>query len=379
MPDINRSIDIERILAKKSCLLLGPRQVGKSWLIRNQLAGHKVYNLLEVETYRALSQSPGLIRRELSAKDKVIVIDEIQKLPELLDEIQLMIEENGIKFLLTGSSARKLKRKGVNLLGGRARSLMFHPLVMSELKDHFDLERALSRGLIPSIFFSSSYWSDLKDYVSSYLREEIAIETAIRSLPAFSRFLDVAALCNSQQISFTSIGNDAQVAPTTVREYFQVLEDTLVARRLPAWRESKKRKAVATSKYYFFDVGVVRFLQGRKHLSRDTAEFGEALETYLFHELSSYVDYVSEEPLSYWRSTSGYEVDFILGEHTAIELKSARRISPAHLKGLKALGEEEVFKNLIMVSFDERERLVDGIKIMPLNRFLTDLWDGRFC
>lgn len=378
LPEISRILDIENTLSRKSCLLLGPRQTGKSWLIRQRFPSSKVFNLLDLDTYRALSQRPRLIRDESPSDDSVVIIDEIQKIPELLDEVHLAIEERRLRFLLTGSSARKLKKAGVNLLGGRARTVFFHPLVRAELRKHFNLKQALSHGLLPAIYFSTSARDDLKDYVETYLREEIAIETSIRSLPVFSRFLDVAALCNSQLINFTEIGNDAQIPPTTIREYFSVLEDTLIARLLPAWKESKKRKAFSTSKFYFFDVGVVRYLQGRTELAENTTEFGEALETYLFHELSAYVDYISGEQLCYWRSTSGIEVDFLLGDHTAIEVKATRRVTPKHMRGLEALREENVFKNYILVSQDSRERVVNGIEVVTIESFLDKLWDGKW-
>ncbi len=198
----------------------------------------------------------------------------------------------------------------------------------------------MERGLLPSVYFSDDPRADLQAYAGSYFQEEIAAEGATRNLPAFSRFLKVTALCNSQIVNFTNISNDAQVARTTVYEYFDILKDTMIVYELPAWRKSKKRKPLASSKYYFFDVGVVSVLQGRK-FRPDTPEFGEAFETYLMHELISYSDYVSGENLSYWRSTSGFEVDFIIGDHTAVEVKAKENLSASDLKPLRALSEEK--------------------------------------
>lgn len=376
--DIKRFLDLNAILSRKSCLLLGPRQTGKSWLIRQLFPDAPIYNLLRQADFRDLSRRPALVHEALRDKQRLVVIDEIQKLPELLDEVHLAIEEKGIRFLLTGSSARKLRRQGTNLLGGRARTINFHPLARIELKEKFDLNRALSIGLLPSIYFSPEPAEDLSDYIETYLKEEIAIETEIRNLPAFSRFLDVAALCNGRMINFTEIGSDAQVAPSTVREYFEVLESTLIAKRLPAWTESKKRKPISTSKFYFFDVGVVRFLQGRKSLDENSAEFGEAFETYIFHELRAFTSYLRNEPLNYWRSTAGHEVDFILGGHTAIEVKASTKVNERHLRNLKALEEERVFKNLLLISRDEREQQISGIQLMNYRAFLDRLWDGEF-
>jgi predicted AAA+ superfamily ATPase len=276
---------------------------------------------LDSATYLTLSRDPGRIAEELTPQDHVVVIDEIQRLPELLNEVHRIIEERGIRFLLTGSSARKLRRGGVNLLGGRARTKYLHPLTFHELAGRFDLLRALNRGLLPSIYFSDDFCADLQSYVGSYLQQEIMAEGMTRNVLAFSRLLKVAAICNGTIVNFTNVGNDAQVARTTVHEYFEILKDTLVLHELPAWRKSLRRKPLASSKYYFFDVGVAAALQGRQ-FQPETPEFGQAFETWLMHELTCYRDYKSQEPLSYWRTTSGFEVDFIIADHTAIEAKA---------------------------------------------------------
>jgi len=305
------------------------------------------------------------------------VIDEIQRLPELLNEVHRLIEERGVRFLLTGSSARKLRRGGINLLGGRARTRYLHPLTSKELKQHFDLFLAIERGLIPSIYFSDDPGADLQAYAGSYLQQEIVAEGATRNVPAFSRFLRVAALCNGTIVNFTNVANDAQVARTTVYEYFEILKDTLVLYELPAWRKSKKRKPLASSKYYFFDVGVVAVLQQRE-FRMGTPEFGEAFETYLMHELISYRDYISKEPLSYWRSTSGFEVDFIIADHTAIEVKAKENLSPNDIKSLRMLAEEKRMKRYICVSLEPRKRKVGNVIILPYRDFLDSLWSGEY-
>src|SRR2546426_8719660 len=318
---VERALDLPGLIRKKSHFLFGPRQTGKSFLIRHTLPGVRLYDLLDHATYLALSQHPGRIAEELTAADRVVVIDEIQRLPELLNEVHRLIEERGIKFLLTGSSARKLRRGGVNLLGGRARTKYLHPLIARELRGRFDLTRAVQRGTLPSIYFSDDPQADLAAYAGSYLQQEIVAEGAARNVPAFSRFLRVAALCNATRVNFTMVASDAQVKRTTVHEYFAILADTLVLHELPAWRLSRKRKSLASSKYYFFDVGVVGALQGRP-FRIGTPEFGQAFETWLFHELVCHRDYVSGEPLHFWGTTSNFEVDFILGDHTAVEAKA---------------------------------------------------------
>lgn len=375
IPYIERVVDLNALLDKKSYFLLGPRQTGKTFLIRRTLENVRVYDLLDAEIYLALSRNPERIGEELQPQDRMVVIDEIQRLPELLNEVHRLIEARGIRFLLTGSSARKLRRGGVNLLGGRARTQYLHPLTYKELKGHFDLFRAIERGLIPSIYFSDEARADLQAYAGSYLQQEILAEGATRNIPAFSRFLRVAALCNATLVNFTNVANDAQVARTTVYEYFEILKDTLLLYELPAWKKSTKRKPLASSKYYFFDIGVVAVLQGREFRT-GTPEFGEAFETYLMHELKSYCDYISGEQLSYWRSTSGFEVDFIIGDHTALEVKAKKNLSPTDIKSLRMLAEEGKLKRYLCVSMEPRRRKVGDIDILPYREFLDLLWGG---
>ena len=374
---VRRALDLGALVAKKSHFLLGPRQTGKTTLLRHTLPEARVYDLLDASLYLALSHRPSRLAEELGPKDKVVVIDEIQRLPELLNEVHRLIEERGVRFLLTGSSARKLRRGGVNLLGGRARTTHLHPLTCRELGAQFDLHRALAYGLLPSIYFSDNPRADLQAYTGSYLQQEILAEGVTRNLPAFSRFLRVAALCNGTIVNFTNVANDAQVARTTIYEYFGILQDTLLLQELPAWRKTLKRKPLVSSKYYFFDVGVATALQGRE-ARPGTPEFGASFETYLMHELMSYRDYQSGEPLSYWRSTSGFEVDFILGDHTAIEVKARENVTPQDLKSLRALAEEKKLKRYLCVSLEPRRRQVEGVVILPYRQFLEALWDGEF-
>ncbi len=376
-PYIQRILDLNDLLGKKSYFLFGPRQTGKTFLIRHTLKNARIYDLLDTSLYLALSQNPGRIAEEILPQDEIVVIDEIQRLPDLLNEVHRLIEERGIRFLLTGSSARKLRRGGVNLLGGRARTKYLAPLTYKELGGHFDLYRAVKRGLLASIYFSDDHHADLQAYTGSYLQQEIVYEGLTRNIPAFSRFLRVAALCNGTIVNFTNVANDAQVARTTVYEYFEILKDTLVLHELPAWRKTKKRKPLASSKYYFFDTGVVATLQGRE-FRRGTPEFGEAFETYLMHELRSYRDYISGESLSYWRSKSGYEIDFIIGDHTAIEVKAKENLSSNDLKSLKAIAEEKRLKRYLAVCLETRKRKIGEILILPYKQFLKNLWSGEY-
>jgi predicted AAA+ superfamily ATPase len=374
---IERIMDLPLLLDKKSHFLLGPRQTGKTFLIQNTLKEAKVYDLLDTSIFLALSRNPSRIAEELTPQDHLIVIDEIQRLPELLNEVHRLIESRRIRFLMTGSSARKLRRGGINLLGGRARTKHLHPLTRRELGKQFALTRALQRGLLPSIYFSDDPAADLESYTGLYLQQEVVAEGAIRNIPAFSRFLKIASLCNGTIVNFTKVSNDAQVARTTVYEYFEILKDTLILHELPAWRKSKKRKPLASSKYYFFDVGIVATLQGRV-FRPGTPEYGEGFETYLFHELMCYRDYVRQEPLSYWRSSSGFEVDFIIGDHTAVEVKAKENISPHDIKALQAIAEEKILKRYLCVSLEPRMRRIGVVTILPYEEFLDNLWNGDF-
>ena len=379
IPYITRALDLRDVLRHKSCFLFGPRQTGKSTLIRETLPGHRVYDLLDGEVFLDLSRNPRRLEEEIQPDDDLIVIDEIQKLPSLLDEVHRIVENRGMRFLLTGSSARKLRRGGVNLLGGRARSRYLHPLLKRELGGRFDLLTALNRGLIPSIYLSDAPLEDLKSYAGDYLTQEISAEGLTRNIPAFSRFLQVAAVCNGTLINYSNISNDAQVPSSTVQEYFQILRDTLIAFDVPAWKKTTKRKPLSTSKFYFFDVGVVRFLQNRGELKERSPEFGDAFETYIAHELRSYVDYKGAGDLCYWRSTSGYEVDFVVADNLALEVKAKANLSSNDLKGLRALREEGKLEHYVAVTLEKRPRTVDGIRILPWSDFLDQLWESAYC
>lgn len=362
-----RALNLLEILKKKSCFLWGARQTGKSTLLRHTLQDCPTYNLLDSRTLLKLSQSPSRLGEEIGTA-KIAIIDEIQMLPELLNEVHRLIEERKTHFLLTSSSARKLRQGGVNL----------HPFIYRELGNEFDLLRALDVGLLPSIYFSDAPYEDLESYAGDYLKNEIAAEGLTRNMPAFSRFLEVAALCNGQMINFTEVGNDAQVPRTTVHEYFQILLDTLIAFELPAWEKTRTRKAISTSKFYFFDVGVARSLQHRKGLQPRSPEFGDAFEATMHHEIRAFIDYTDAEGLAYWRSTAQHEVDFIVMDQLAVEVKAKEVVTPRDLKGLKAIQEEKLLKHHVLVCLEDRPRTHDGIMILPWKLFLDKLWAREF-
>jgi len=378
--DLNRYLQIAPLLEKKSFFLFGPRATGKTTLIRQQLAETAtIIDLLDSRNFLKLSSAPYELEALISASPAdYIVIDEIQRIPELLNEIHRLIESQNLTFLLTGSSARKLRRGKANLLAGRVWDARLFPLIYSEIPD-FNLDRYLRYGGLPSVYLSQYPEEELDAYVNTYLKEEIMSEGLIRRLPPFSRFLKSISLANGEMINFTKIANDCQVPPSTVTEYFGVLEDTLVGFLLPAWTESKKRKAIKTGKFYFFDPGVTHFLAGTKSLDRNSNLYGKSFEQFIGMELRAYLSYTRKKlPLTYWRSKNGHEVDFLLGTQTAIEVKSTNKISSHDFKGLKYIREENVFQNLILVSQDPVSTRIDDILTIPWQKFLSGLWKDKY-
>ena len=379
MAYIPRILDTESRVAEKSHFLLGPRQTGKSTLIRNTLPNAVFFDLNVSSDFLSLSRDPSIIGDVVTPDKKVVVIDEIQRAPNLLNDVHHYIETRGIRFLLTGSSARKIRQKGVNLLGGRASRLHFHPLLMRELNDQFDLHRALSVGTLPAIYLSNSPQKNLSDYLDTYLREEVRAEGLIRNLQTFSRVLEVAALCNATIVNFERVASDSQVPRSTVREHFEVLKDTLILFELPAWKQGLRRKSNTHSKYYFFDPGLVSAILGRSALRPSTPEYGFAFETWLMHELRSWSDYSdSNQMLSHWRSHSGFEVNFLIDDYLAIEAKATSHVSPRDLRNLKAIEDEGAFRHRICVCLESRLRIRDGIEILPYQEFLNNLWEGAY-
>lgn len=319
------------------------------------------------------------LRQKLTAVFRIIpiVIDEIQKVPQLLNEVHRLIEKKHWTFLLTGSSARKLKKETTNLLAGRAWVSHLFPLIREEIGKKFNLEKYLLYGGLPQVYLSEYPEEELSAYITTYLQQEIRIEGLIRKLPQFSRFLEVAALSNGQLINFAEISSDAAVPASTIREYYSILEDTLMGFLLTPWIKSKKRKAIQTAKFYFFDIGVANHLSGTRSLDRNSDIYGRAFEHFIAMELRAYLSYSKKrEDLRFWRSINGQEVDFILGDQVGVEIKSTRRISERDLKNLRALKEEKIIKSLYLVSQDTMSLKKNGIHCIPWQEFLSRLWAG---
>ena len=378
--EVNRQIQLAPLLRRKSFFLFGPRATGKTTVIRQQLSERaNMIDLLDSRFFLKLSSSPHELESLIEATPaELVVIDEIQRIPELLNEIHRLIENKKITFLLTGSSARKLRRGRANLLAGRVWEARMFPFIQRELAD-FDLDRYLRYGGLPAVYLSEYPEEELDAYVNTYLREEIMAEGLIRRLPPFSRFLKTMALSNGEMINFTKLANDCQVPPSTVAEYVGLLEDTQIGFRLPAWTESKKRKAIKTGKFYFFDPGVTHVLAGTETLDRNSDLYGKSFEQFICMELRAYMSYKRKKlSLTYWRSKNGHEVNFLLGNKTAIEVKASKKISKNDFKGLRYLNEEGIFHNLIFVSQDPVESRTDSILTLHWERFLSELWQDKF-
>ena len=369
----------------ESFFLWGPRQTGKSTLLRQTYSDGRWIDLLKAEEFRRYVARPELLRQEIEAGEaepgRQIVIDEIQKVPALLDEVHWLIENRGLHFALCGSSARKVKRGAANLLGGRATRYELHGLSASELGREFDLDRMLNHGYLPRIYGATRPKRMLDAYVADYLKEEIAAEGLVRSLPSFSDFLDAAALSDAELVNFSSIARECGVSSNTTKSYFQILEDTLIGRWLPAYRKRPKRRVIGSPKFYFHDVGVVNRLARRGELLSGSEIYGKAFENWVFHELSAFVSYQEfDGALSYWRVASGIEVDFVLGNmQLAIEAKSSARITRDHLKGLRSLVEDHphVGRRIVVCREPRARKTDDGIEILPATTFVRRLWNGE--
>lgn len=369
----------------ESFFLWGPRQCGKTTLLkRTYPAGHWI-DLLNSDAYRRYFARPEMLRLELVATSfdasRQVIIDEIQKVPQLLNEVHWLIENRGLSFALCGSSARKVRRGAANLLGGRAARFELRGMSATELGSNFDLNKLLNTGYLPRIYTARQPARLLRSYVSDYLKEEIAAEGLVRNLPAFSNFLDAAALSDGSTVNYSNIARDCGVSNKTVKGYFDILEDTLLGRRLPAWRKRAKRRLAIAPKFYFFDVGVVNHLARRHRVDRGSMSFGQAFENWVCHELSCFVEYSgSLDQLSFWRLSTQQEVDFILGNmRLAVEAKASPRIHDGHLKGLRLLaGEYPGVNRRVVVCLEPRMwRTKDGIDILPAADFVRMLSSGE--
>ena len=373
-------------LPERSFFLLGPRGTGKTTWLRQVLPEALWFDLLRTSTFLTLSQQPDLFRQQVEARppDTWVVVDEVQRLPHLLNEVQALIAEHGrhYRFALSGSSARKLKRLDANLLAGRALNRQFFPLTAAELDFDFEVDAILRDGLLPQVRGDPGFATDtLEAYVSNYLREEIQQEALVRRLDAFARFLQVAALMNGQIANVAGLARDAAVARPTVQGYFATLTDTLIGYWLPAWQRRAKVKEVASPKFYLFDPGVARALGGRLREPLDSSERGFLLETWILHELRAAMATQNlGGQLFYWRTPSGSEVDFIWtrgARAIGIEVKATTTWRREYGSVLQTLLSEHVLHAGYGVYTGTAELKEGALRVLPIKRFLQHLASGK--
>ena len=334
----------------------------------------------------AFQLRPALLREECEMlnEGELVIIDEVQKVPALLDEVHWLMENRGLRFILSGSSARKLRRSGANLLGGRALRLTLFPFVSAEIPD-FDISRALNNGMLPRHYLVADPSKRIQAYIGDYLQQEIVEEAIVRQLDAFTRFLQVAALSNTEIVNYTNIAQDCGVSAKTVKEYFAILEETMLGFYLPAYTRVVKRKLIQSPKFYYFDVAIPNHLLHRGAPQPGTDLYGHTLEHFVIQELRAFISYTfgEDKTLSYWRTLDNkYEVDALICDvftnkvEVAIEVKSSDRVASADTKGLKAFSEEHPDTRLILLSMEDRPRMLNGIEVWPVTQFLQRLW-GR--
>ncbi len=378
--EISRKLNLLEKVKKKTHFLFGSKGVGKSRLIAQQFSEYPIIDLLDSNIYANLLASPANLEQIIMAypKHEIVVIDEVQKVPMLLDEVHRLIEKRGIKFLLTVGSMLKLRRTQANLLGGRARLARLYPFSYIELPK-FNLDRYLQFGGLPQVYLGDEPQANLVDYLDTYLTDEVQRETSIRNLSKFINFLNYAALASGDMLNFTNIANDVGISPNTVREHYSILEESFLGFFVPAWTKTVKRKPISKAKFYFFDVGVRNVACKLLGFAAGESTYGKLFEHFIASELRSYISYNNKrEELSYWQSKSGIEVDFIVGNEIAIEVKATKSAHSKHLKGLRKLEEEGICKQYILLSLDRVNRKVEEkFAVLYWEDFLIKLWAGE--
>ena len=373
-----RIFDIENQL-DQGMFLFGARQVGKSTLLKERFPDAIYYDLLVGPVRKAFQRNPDSLREALMTKPAgtLVLVDEIQKVPELLDAVHWLMVNCGLRFILSGSSARKLKKSGANTLGGRANPRTLFPLVWREVTD-FQIDRAVQNGMIPRHYMVDDATDRIEGYVELYMREEIRNEATVKDVEAFEQFMEAAAISNGEMINYANIASDCGVSAKTVKTYYQILKDTLMGYEIPAYTKVIKRKVVQAPKFYFFDVGLTNYLMGRHDLKRGSDDYGHAFEHLVIQEIIAYRGYYRRrETISYWHTYNNQEVDVVIGEaKVAIEIKSSEEVKTRHKNGLKAFRDEHSDCRLILVSLDPITRLSGNIELMYVTDFMKTLWEG---
>jgi len=375
----DRIFDIEQQL-DEAMFLFGARQVGKSTLLQNRFKDAVYYDLLIPSIRKRFKRNPDVFKEALSGKPSgtLVIVDEIQKVPELLDLVHWLMVNRGLRFILSGSSARKLKKSGANTLGGRAQPRTLFPLVWKEIPD-FQLDKAVQNGMIPRHYLADDATDRLEAYVDVYIKEEILEEAMVQDIDAFEHFMEVAAISDGEMLNYSNIASDCGISAKTVKSYYQILYDTLLGYEIPAYRNVVKRKVVQAPKFYYFDVGLSNYLMGRHALKRGTDDYGHAFEHFVMQELVAYRGYYRRrEEISYWHTYNNQEVDAVIGDaKVAIEIKSSELVRTSHKAGLKAFKEEHPSCRLILVSNDPITRVSGDIELICVTDFLRMLWNGE--
>ena len=375
----HRIFDIENRL-DEGMFLFGGRQTGKSTLLKERFPKAVYIDLLKSDLRNRFKQHPEEFRESLLRypPETLIIVDEIQKIPDLLDEVHSLMVNNGLWFILSGSSARKIKKSGANKLGGRAIPETLFPLVSAEIPD-FDLGRAVQNGMIPRHYMVADARKRLQAYIDLYLSEEIAEEAAVQNLDDFVRFMEVAAISDGEIMNYENVASDCGVSANTVKAYYKILVDTLLGFEVPAYRKVIKRKLYKASRFYYFDVGIANYLTGRHHLSDKTPEYGHAFEHLIMQEIVAYLGYAdSEEPLSYWHTYDNHEVDAVIGDaRVAIEIKSTDHVDHDDKKGLIEFAKEHPETKQILVSRDRISRRSGDVDLYYVTDFFKALWAGE--
>jgi len=369
---------------QQSAFLWGPRKTGKSTYLKAQFPDSLVYDFLKTDLFLEFSKRPSLLREQILAKDEdaissPIILDEVQKIPQLLDEVHWLIENKGLSFIMCGSSARKLKRGKANLLGGRAWRYEMFPFVSAEL-GKLNLLKALNRGLVPIHYFQDTYKKSLRAYTQDYLKEEVFDEGLTRNIPAFARFFDAMGFSHGELTNFSNIARECGVDSKTVKEYYQILKDTLLGDFIEPFKKRQNRKVITrTSKFYLFDVGVAGTITKRHVRQERGVDFGKAFEHFILMEIKAHNSYHEiDYEINFWRTKSGLEVDFILGGgEIAIEVKGAGSIQNKDLRPLNAFIETNDPRKALVVCNEKKERIVGKVRITPWRKFLSDLWNGK--
>jgi len=380
---IDRVLNIE-LPPRQSAFLWGATKTGKSTYLKKNFPDSLVFDFLKSDLFIEFSKNPSLLREQLLAQSEAVtghpvILDEVQKVPQILDEVHWLIENKGFQFILCGSSARKLKRGQANLLGGRAWRYEMLPLTTVEIGG-VDLLRALNHGLIPAHYLQNNYKKSLRAYVRDYLKEEVFNEGLTRNIPAFSRFFDAMGYSHGELTNYSNIARECGVDSKTVKEYYQILVDTLLGTMVEPFKKRKNRQTISkASKFYLFDVGIAGVITHREIHEEKGELFGKAFEHFILMEMVAHSSYSElEYEIDFWRTKSGMEVDFILGKgEVAVEIKGSSRVDNRDLKSLSAFIEEYSPRKGFVVCNEKAKRVHGNVIVIPWRMFLDDLWEGK--